>query len=102
MKTYKVEVDPSARADIEELTSWLQARMTLEGAEKYLDAMFNEILSLSVFAGFYKPSQYADIRRYHPKACRMVSHNKKWVYIFHIEEETVVVDRLRPARLITK
>ena len=102
MRTYKVEVDPSARADIEELTSWLQARMTLEGAEKYLDAMFNEILSLSVFSGFYKPSQYADIRRYHPKASRMVSHNKKWVYIFHIEEATVVVDRIRPARLITK
>ena len=45
MRTYKVEVDPSARADIEELTSWLRARMTLESAEKYLDAMFNEILS---------------------------------------------------------
>ena len=102
MRTYKVEVDPSARADIEELTSWLRARMTLESAEKYLDSMFNEILSLSVFAGFYKPSQYADIRRYHPKACRMVSHNKKWVYIFHIEDDVVVVVRIRPSRLITK
>ena len=102
MRTYKVEVDPSAIADIEEFTSWLRARMALESAEKYLDAMFNEVLSLSVFAGFYKPSQYADIRRYHPIACRIASHNKKWVYIFHIEDEIVVVDRIRPARLITK
>jgi len=50
MRTYRVEVDPSARADIDELTSWLQARMTLEGAE----------------------------------------------------DDTVVLDRIRPARLITK
>ena len=48
MRTYKVEVDPSARADIDELTSWLQARMTLDGAEKYLDAMCYNTLSKEI------------------------------------------------------
>jgi hypothetical protein len=32
----------------------------------------------------------------------MNSHNKRWVYIFHIEDETVVVDRIRPSKLITR
>lgn len=32
----------------------------------------------------------------------MVSHNRRWVYIFHIEDETVIVDRIRPSKLITK
>jgi len=35
-------------------------------------------------------------------ARHMVSHNKKWTYIFHIEDDVVVVDRIRPAKLIKK
>lgn len=61
-----------------------------------------EIMSLSVLADLYHPSNFMDVRAYNPKACHMVSHNKKWVYIFHIENDTVIVDRIRPAKLITK
>ena len=32
----------------------------------------------------------------------MVSHNKRWVYIFHIEDDTVAVDRILPSKLITR
>ena len=62
--------------------------------------MRQEILSLSIFADLYPVSRYSDIRRYHPKARRMVSHNKKWVYIFHTEDDVVVLDRIRPSKLI--
>ncbi|MBQ7533439.1 MAG: hypothetical protein IJT45_07090 [Bacteroidales bacterium] len=34
------------------------------------------------------------IKMIHLQARRMVSHNKKWDYIFHIEEGIVVVDRI--------
>lgn len=64
--------------------------------------MTNEILSLSILADIYLPSHFADIRRYHPHARRMVSHNKRLVYVFHIEDDTVVVDRIIPSKLITK
>ncbi len=38
----------------------------------------------------------------HPKARRMVSHNKKWNYIFHVENDIVVVDRVMASKMIVK
>lgn len=62
--------------------------------------MLAEVNTLSILADLYPVSRYADVRRYHPKARRMVSHNKKWVYIFHTEGDVVVLDRIRPSKLI--
>lgn len=99
---YKVEIGKSARSDIEKLSDFLAYNMTLEGAWRYKEAMRDEILSLSIYADLYYTSRYVDVRRFYPKARRMVSHNKKWVYIFHIEDDVVVVDLIYPARLIAK
>ena len=102
MMIYKVEIGKSARSDIEKLSDFLAYNMTLEGAWRYKEAIRDEILSLSIYADLYHTSRYVDVRRFHPKARRMVSHNKKWVYIFHIEDDVVVVDLIYPARLIAK
>lgn len=102
MRTYKVEIDKSAREDIDELTDWIRANMSLDGGNKYLDAMLSEVLTLSVYADLYKTSRFADILRHHPQARRMVSHNKKWVYVFHIEDDIVVVDRIINSKLIKR
>ena len=88
--------------DMDELEEYLKSVMTQIGANKYIDTMIAEVMSLSVFADLYRTSTKEDILQYHPQARRMVSHNKRWVYIFHIEDETVIVDRIRPAKLITK
>ena len=102
MRSYTVKISRKAQYDVEDLTDFLLSVMSKEGARRYLDMMIAEIMSLSVFAGLYRPSPMVDIRRYHPKACRMVSHNKRWVYIFHIEDEVVIVDRIRPEKAIAK
>jgi plasmid stabilization system protein ParE len=88
--------------DMDELEEYLKSVMTQIGANKYIDTMIAEVMSLSIFADLYRTSTKEDILQYHPQARRMVSHNKRWVYIFHIEDETVIVDRIRPAKLITK
>ncbi len=44
--------------------------------------------------------QTKTIKMIHSKARRMVSHNKKWNYIFHIEDDFVIVDRILPSKLI--
>ena len=102
MKTYKVEIENTALDDLEELSDFLANQMTLDSAWQYKEALRNEIISLSIYADLYKTSRYADILRFHPRARRMVSHNKKWVYIFHREESVVILDRIYPARMITK
>ena len=102
MKTYRVRISRKAWRDIEELSDYLLMVISIEGARKYLDTMIAEVQSLALLADLYRPSTMADIRQYHPKARRMVSHNRRWVYIFHIEDDTVVVDRIIPSKLITK
>ncbi len=102
VKNYRVEIDASARADMKDLATYLATNMSFEGAWRYKEAMLSEIQSLSLFADLYPPSRYADIRRYHPRARRMVSHNKRWVYIFHLEDDVVVLDRIRPSKMVTK
>lgn len=102
MTTYKIRIDDSAESDLRQLFDFLINVMSRDGANRYIDMITNEVLSLSILANVYSPSQYADIRRYHPQARRMVSHNKRWVYIFHIEDDSVIIDRILPAKLITK
>lgn len=92
----------SAIRDLEELRDWLGTVMSREGAHSYVANMRNEVLSLSLYADLYRPSVLVDIRQYHPQARRMVSHNRRWVYIFHIEDDVVIVDRIRPSKTIAK
>ena len=100
MKTYKIKIDGLAEADLRNLFVFLVSVMSCAAANKYIDTMMGEVESLSILADLYHPSHYADIRIYHPHACRMVSHNKRWVYVFHKEEDTIVVDRILPSKMI--
>ena len=100
MKTYKIKIDGLAEADLHNLFGFLISVMSCVAANNYIDTMVDEVNFLSILADLYHPSHYADIRCYHPCACRMVSHNKRWVYVFHKEENTVVVDRILPSKMI--
>ena len=102
MTTYKIRIDHTAESDLRNLFRFLISVMSRDGANRYIDMIINEVLALSILADIYSPRRYADIRCYHPKARRMVSHNKRWVYIFHIEDDTVVIDRILPSKLIKK
>ena len=100
MKTYNVRMLNSAEADIDELADFLFKTLSREGAYRYLDFMEQEVLSLSVYADCFSESHSKTILEIHPKARRMVSHNHKWVYVFHIEGNTVLVDRILHASAI--
>lgn len=102
MQIYKVEVDSAARLDVEELADFLFGNMSLEGAYKYLDTIGFEMQSLAVYAKCFSESRSLTIKQVHPHARRMVSHNKKWVYVFHIEGDTVVIDRILKAKMVTR
>lgn len=100
MKNYKVEVASTAKMDIDRLSDFLVTIMFIEGAWRYMETMRQEILSLSIFAGLYQPSRSIILRRIHPYARRMLSHNRRWNYVFHIEDNTVVLDRILPSKMI--
>ena len=102
MTVYKVEVASTVYEDIEDLKEFLRSVMSQEGAHRYIDVMNGEMMSLSVFADCFAESRMQTIRNIHPHARRMVSHNRKWIYVFHIEEDIVVIDRILKAKMITR
>ena len=103
MQIYKkVEIDSSADCDIDELFDFLIDVMSYESARRYVQAMIAEVNSLTIFADCFAESRSLTIKQIHPHAKRMVSHNKKWIYVFHIESDIVVVDRVMKASMITR
>ena len=100
MKSYKVEVAYTAKMDIDRLSDYLVTIMSIEGAWRYTETMRQEIQSLSIFAGLYQPSRSMMLRRIHSQARRMLSHTRRWNYVFHIEDDTVVLDRILPSKMI--
>ena len=101
MRQYqKIRISEAARSDLKALQEFLHYALSRRGAMLYIDAMMNEVLSIPVYADLYRVSHYADILAIHPQARHMVSHNKKWVYIFHIASDFIILDRILPAKMI--
>lgn len=99
MQLYEVRISFAARADMAELRIFLDAMMTEEGAVRYANNMREEIKMLAFYANLYGKSTSQTLRQIHPEARRMVSHNRRWFYVYHIEENFVIVDRILPAKM---
>ena len=100
MQIYEVRISHGARVDMAELRMFLKAMMTVEGAIRYANNMREEIKMLALYADLYGKSTSMTLRQIHPEARRMVSHNRRWIYVYHIEETFVVVDRILPAKMV--
>ena len=81
MRLYEVRIAESARADMAELRKFLDGMLSVEGAVRYANMMRAEIKMLSVFAECHRLTSSKTLREIHPEARRMVSHNRKWIYV---------------------
>ena len=99
MQIYEVRISHGARVDMAELRKFLKAMMTVEDAIRYANNMREEIKMLAIYADLYGRSTSMTLRQIHPEARRMVSHKRRWIYVYHIEENFVVVDRILPAKM---
>jgi plasmid stabilization system protein ParE len=99
MRIYEVRISHGALVDMAELRKFLKSMMTVEGAIRYANNMREEIKMLALYANLYGKSTSISLRQIHPEARRMMSHNRRWIYVYHIEENFVVVDRILPAKM---
>lgn len=102
MKTYTVIVRDEVFADIDLLADYIISLSTAEHAEAYTHMLVQEIRALEYLAAMIPFSPWELTKKYHPYAKVMVSRNRKWCVIFHIDGEFVVIDKLLPARLLIK
>ena len=99
MQIYKVRISLSARIDMANLRVFLDEMLSEESAIRYANNMREEIKMLALYANLYGKSTSLSLRQIHPEARRVVSHNRRWIYVYHIEETFVVVDRILPAKM---
>ena len=100
MKIYDVKILHTALLDINDLADFLFEKLSRESAYRYLDLLRQEAKSLSLYADCFSESRSLRIRSIHPKARRMVSHNHKWAFVFHVDGDTVYIDRILPSSFI--
>ena len=73
--------------------------LSLEGAIHYADLMRAEVKMLALFAECYRRSPSKSLKKIHPEARKMISHNRKWIYVYHIEGHIAIIDRILPAKM---
>ena len=99
MQIYEVRISQDALQDMARLRSFLLEMMSEDGSVRYATNMRAEIKMLSLFAGLYGKTTSKTLLAIHPEARRMISHNRRWIYVFHIEESFAIVDRIIPAKM---
>lgn len=99
MKIYEVRISRSARTDMDNLRVFLDEMLSEERAIRYANNMRSEIKMLSIYAECNDSTTSRTLRMIHPKARRMVSHNRRWIFVYHIEGTYVIVDRILPAKM---
>ena len=99
MRIYEVRISRGALQDMAKLRTFLLEMMSEDGAVRYANNMRAEIKMLSVFADLYRKTNSKTFLQIHPEARHMVSHNRRWDYVFHVENSFVIVDRIIPAKM---
>ena len=100
MKEYKVRILDTVFADISEIADFIVSVSTPEHARRYARELGAEIMTLRYLAGFIPLSRYRTVRRYHPAARQLRTRNKQLNIIFHIEGDTVIVDKIIASKII--
>lgn len=99
MRIYEVRISHDALQDMASFQRFLDEMLSEENAICYANNMRAEIKMLSLFAGLYGKTTSKTLLSIHPEARRMISHNRRWIYVFHIEESFVIIDRIIPAKM---
>ena len=86
MQIYEVRISRDALQDMARLRAFLLEMMSEDGAVRYANNMRAEIKMLSVFANLYRKTSSKTFLQIHPEARHMVSHNRRWDYVFHKED----------------
>lgn len=100
MKRYTVSVSDDVFDELDSIADFIISISTPEHAIRYKNQLINEIGELSYLAGPMAYSQWKTAKEIHPKAKRLITKNKAWNVIFHIDGDFVIVDKLIPSKMI--
>ncbi len=94
MKSYRLVVTDNVWNNLTEITQYITSVASENLAMKYTDQLLDEIRELSnpLLADAMQFSQWQTAKQLHPQAKRLITKNRKWNIIFHIDGQFVVID----------
>lgn len=101
MKTFRLKYSTRAVADLDRLAAFAIGVHTPDFARRYVAKLRNEVESLSYLADMLPKSKYRLPLLYHPEARTLPVGNNRLTVIFHIDGETVFVDKILPSAMMT-
>ncbi len=94
MLSYTVIVSNEAVVDLEEIANYIACEFKSKSGHNFVNRILGQIQSLSYSAGTYRESPYVLAKLIHPHAKTMNIINHRWMVVFHIENEYVIVDHI--------
>ena len=102
MENYRIIVHDRVYKTIERIQDYIASLNTYEAAEIYSIKLFAEIKTLAnpILANAIQYSQWQTSKKLHPHAKRLITKNRKWNIIFHIQGRYVIIDGIIPTSLM--
>lgn len=100
MRKYKIVVSEDVDKDFNDIADFITSLNTVDSAIVYKNNLIAEIAELSYLADSIPCSDHKTILKYHPKAKRLLTKNKKWNVIFYISGDFVFIEKILPSKMI--
>ena len=100
MKIREVIILPQVRNDLAEIIEFITYNTSEENALRYADELIDEINELSYLADAMAEIPSKTLAQYHHLAQRLLSHNRKWCFIFHKTDRYVFVHKIIPSKMV--
>jgi plasmid stabilization system protein ParE len=97
MRVYRVKVSKAVSSDLDELSLYIASLYRPESGHKYVNRILGQLASLSYTADAYQYSRFQLAKQIHPNAKSISIMNHRWTAVFHIEGDSVIVDRIMPS-----
>lgn len=94
MTERKLILSDDSVEDMRDIASFIVSVSRPQHAMRYIDEVLAELNTLCCMATMLPESRYYYPKRFHPESKMMTLHKKPLCAIFHIEGESVVVDRI--------
>ena len=102
MNNYQLNVKQEVFDDIEDIRQFIVSVGSKDLAIQYTENLIAEIEKLSYLADKMQLSRWKVAKKYHTQARRLITKNRKWSIIYHIQGEFVVVDKIIPSSMMLK
>ena len=102
MQSYRILISKEASSDLDDMAEYVAGICHPITGHKYVNRILEKLSALRITADANPLSNYEIARRINPLAKTMSIMNRKWTVVYHVEFDTVIIDRVLPSKMMIK